>query len=82
MSPLNPKKGYKYQAQKGGKISTAPYLAPLPFPAEKTRDYIYSFELTHSFPNVRSFIFKKPLSRSMSDTFMELVGGGKKRQMG
>jgi|GEM_PF-4632747 len=49
-------------------------------PAERipVREYIYSFELSRPFPNVRSFIFKKSLSKSMMDTFTELFGTSKK----
>lgn len=62
----------------------APFEEPLPFPAkggesDAPREYVYSFELTHAYPNVRSFILKKPLTKSMADTFVELVGFGKKR---
>ena len=48
-------------------------------PIVSVREYIYSFELSRPFPNVRSFIFKKSLSKSMADTFMELFGTAKKR---
>jgi hypothetical protein len=56
--------------------------APQPHPVElapPAREYIYSFELSRPFPNVRTFIFKKPLSKSMADTFKELFGTSKKR---
>ena len=71
-------KGKKIKLKKN---PTAPYMAPLPFPSDEGmhREYIYSFEVTHPYPSVRSFIFKKPLTKSMADAFMELFGGGKKR---
>jgi hypothetical protein len=71
-------KGKKARLKKN---PTASYTAPLPFlsDAVAAREYIYSFEVTHPYPSVRSFIFKKPLTKSMADSFMELFGGGKKR---
>ena len=63
--------------KKGKKRQTA---VPRPVePIVPVREYIYSFELSRPFPNVRSFIFKKSLSKSMADTFMELFGAPKKR---
>jgi hypothetical protein len=41
------------------------------------REYFYSFELTRPYPSVRSFIFKKPLKKSMKDTFSDLLGAKK-----
>ncbi len=55
-------------------------VRPAPPAKAPAREYIYSFELSRPFPNVRSFIFKKSLSKSMTDTFMELFGTAKKRQ--
>jgi hypothetical protein len=64
---------------KGAPVS--PAQAPIrPEPAEPKREYIYSFELMRQFSSVRSFIFKKQLTKSMADTFMELFGSSKKRR--
>ncbi len=48
-------------------------------PPEKKREYIYSFELMRPFSSVRAFIFKKQLSKSMVDTFMELFGSPRRK---
>ncbi len=65
----------KKQRRKNRKFATVKPVEQVP-----AREYIYSFELSRQFPNVRSFIFKKSLSKSMMDTFMELFGTTKKRQ--
>ena len=38
----------------------------------KETDSSYAFELLRAYPIVRSFIFKKPLKKSFSDTLFEL----------
>jgi hypothetical protein len=35
-------------------------------------DYIFSFELSQPYPSLRSYLIKKPLKKSMKDTFLEL----------
>jgi hypothetical protein len=62
-------------------IRNAPLPSVLPEQAIliPQREYIYSFELSRPFPSTRAFIFKKQLSKSISDTFMELFGSAKKR---
>ena len=52
----------KKQRRKNRKFATVKPVEQVP-----AREYIYSFELSRQFPNVRSFIFKKSLSKSMMD---------------
>lgn len=42
-------------------------------------DYIFAFEVVHQYPNLRSFIVKRPLKRSFMDSLTELFDGSKKR---
>ena len=69
-----------YQEASRMKRQKSKVVRPAPPAKAPAREYIYSFELSRPFPNVRSFIFKKSLSKSMTDTFMELFGTAKKRQ--
>ncbi len=41
-------------------------------------DHMFFFELLRSYPEARSFVVKKPLRSSMRDTFLELLGGGRR----
>ena len=67
-------------------ISSGKPRASAPWPlaprgaGDAARDVEYSFEFMRTYPAVRTFIFKKPLRRSMTESFMEFFGGAKKRQ--
>jgi len=46
---------------------------------EKKPDYIYTFEIVHQYPSIRSFISKRPLKRSFMDGIMEMLVGTEKK---
>jgi len=46
---------------------------------EKKPDYIYTFEIVHQYPSIRSFISKRPLKRSFTDGIMEMLVGSEKK---